>query len=183
MKTTILAIAAAMMMSATAMAQNEQAQGQPRQFDRAAMMKARTEQMVKDYGLNEEQAKKLETLNTEFAEKMPMMRGMRGQGQRPQGQAGQGQRPERGQGQAGQGQRPQRQQGDSIRRGQRGQGQGQQMNFEEMRKNMEAYNAELQKIMTEEQYNKYRESFRNRMGGQRQGGGFGGGNRPQGNNQ
>ena len=33
------------------------------------------------------------------------------------------------------------------------------MNFEEMRKNMEAYNAELEKIMTQEQYAKYRESM------------------------
>jgi hypothetical protein len=194
MKKTMMAIAAAMMMSASMMAQNEQPQAQQApQMDRAEMLKARTEQMVKDYGLNEEQAKKLEALNTEYAEKipmMPMMRGQRGQGQRPQGQMGQGQRP---QGQMGQGQRPQRQPGDSTRRGQRpqmgqmgqmGQGQRPQMNFEEMRKNMEAYNAELEKIMTQEQYAKYRESMGRRMGGGQRGqGGFGGGNRPQRNNQ
>ena len=194
MKKTMMAIAAAMMMSASMMAQNEQPQAQQApQMDRAEMLKARTEQMVKDYGLNEEQAKKLEALNTEYAEKipmMPMMRGQRGQGQRPQGQMGQGQRP---QGQMGQGQRPQRQPGDSTRRGQRpqmgqmgqmGQGQRPQMNFEEMRKNMEAYNAELEKIMTLEQYAKYRESMGRRMGGGQRGqGGFGGGNRPQRNNQ
>ncbi len=192
MKKTMMAIAAAMMMSASMMAQNEQPQAQQApQMDRAEMLKARTEQMVKDYGLNEEQAKKLEALNTEYAEKipmMPMMRGQRGQGQR--GQMGQGQRP---QGQMGQGQRPQRQPGDSTRRGQRpqmgqmgqmGQGQRPQMNFEEMRKNMEAYNAELEKIMTQEQYAKYRESMGRRMGGGQRGqGGFGGGNRPQRNNQ
>ncbi len=195
MKKTMMAIAAAMMMSASMMAQNEQPQAQQApQMDRAEMLKARTEQMVKDYGLNEEQAKKLEALNTEYAEKipmMPMMRGQQGQrGQRPQGQMGQGQRP---QGQMGQGQRPQRQPGDSTRRGQRpqmgqmgqmGQGQRPQMNFEEMRKNMEAYNAELEKIMTQEQYAKYRESMGRRMGGGQRGqGGFGGGNRPQRNNQ
>lgn len=176
MKTTLMAIAAALMMSATVMAQNEQPQGQgPRQMDRAEMMKARTEQMVKEYGLNDEQAKKLEALNTEFAEKMPMMRFPR-----REGQAGQGQRPERREGQAGQGQRPERQQGDTLRRGQRQQGQGQRMNFEEMRKNMEEYNAALEKIMTQEQFAKYRESMGRRMGGgQRNGGGFGGGNRPQ----
>ena len=181
MKKTMMAIAAAMMMSASMMAQNEQPQAQQApQMDRAEMLKARTEQMVKDYGLNEEQAKKLEA-----------MRGQQGQrGQRPQGQMGQGQRP---QGQMGQGQRPQRQPGDSTRRGQRpqmgqmgqmGQGQRPQMNFEEMRKNMEAYNAELEKIMTQEQYAKYRESMGRRMGGGQRGqGGFGGGNRPQRNNQ
>ena len=184
MKKTVMAIAAAMMMSATMMAQNEQPQGQQApQIDRAEMLKARTEQMVKDYGLNEEQAKKLEALNTEYAEKIPMMPMMRGQ---------QGQRGQRPQGQMGQGQRPQRQQGDTARRGQRpqgqmgqmGQGQRPQMNFEEMRKNMEAYNAELEKIMTQEQFAKYRESMGRRMGGQGgQRGGFGGGNRPQRNNQ
>ena len=193
MKKTMMAIAAAMMMSASMMAQNEQPQAQQApQMDRAEMLKARTEQMVKDYGLNEEQAKKLEALNTEYAEKipmMPMMRGQRGQGQR--GQMGQGQRPQMGQ--MGQGQRPQRQPGDSTRRGQRpqmgqmgqmGQGQRPQMNFEEMRKNMEAYIAELEKIMTQEQYAKYRESMGRRMGGGQRGqGGFGGGNRPQRNNQ
>ena len=185
MKKTMMAIAAAMMMSASMMAQNEQPQAQQApQMDRAEMLKARTEQMVKDYGLNEEQAKKLEALNTEYAEKIPMMPMMRGQ---------QGQRGQRPQGQMGQGQRPQRQPGDSTRRGQRpqmgqmgqmGQGQRPQMNFEEMRKNMEAYNAELEKIMTQEQYAKYRESMGRRMGGGQRGqGGFGGGNRPQRNNQ
>ena len=171
MKKTILAIAAAMMMSANVMAQGNQ---QRPQMDPAEMMKARTEQMVKEYGLNEEQAKKLEVLNTNFAQKMPMMpmmRGQRGQGQRPQGQMGQGQR-------------PQRQQGDTIRRGERPQGQGQrgQMNFEEMRKNMEEYNAELQKIMTEEQFKKYTENNQRRMGQRGQRGGNFGGQRPQRNN-
>ena len=179
MKTTMMALVAALMMSATVMAQNEQPQGQgPRQMDRAEMIKARTEQVVKEYGLNEEQAKQLEALNTEYYEKMPMMRFPR-----QQGQAGQGQRPQRQMGQ-GQGQRPQRQPGDSLRRGQRPQGDRPQMNFEEMRKNMEEYNAALEKIMTQEQYAKYRENMGRRMGGgQRNGGGFGGGNRPQRDNQ
>ena len=168
MKTTIMAIAAAMMMSATAMAQDNQAQGQrPRRMDRTEMIKARTDYMVKEYGLNEQQAQKLQTLNTEYAEKLPMMRR-----QRQQGQAGQ-----RQEGQAGQGQRPQRQPGDSLRRGQRGQGQRTQVNPEETRKNMDAYNAELEKIMTAEQYAKYKENAARRMNGQRNG------NRPQRNDQ
>lgn len=178
MKKMILAIAAAMMMSANVMAQGNQ---QRPQMDPAEMMKARTEQMVKEYGLNEEQAKKLEVLNTNFAQKMPMMGGQRGQGQRTQGQTGQRQR---GQGQTERDQRPQRQQGDTIRRGERPQGQGQrgQMNFEEMRKNMEEYNAELQKIMTEEQFKKYTENNQRRMGQRGQRGGNFGGQRPQRNN-
>jgi len=176
MKTSIMALAAALMMSTAVMAQNEQTQGQnSRQMDRAAMMKARTEQMVKEYGLNEEQAKKLETLNTEYAEKLPMMRGSRQQGQARQGQRSGEQA---GQGQAGQGQRRERQQGDSLRRGQRVP--NRQINSEEMRKNMEEYNTSLEKIMTQEQYAKYRENMGRRMGnGQRNGGG----NRPQRNDQ
>ena len=165
MKKTILAIAAAMMMSANVMAQGNE---QRPQMDPAEMMKARTEQMVKDYGLNEEQAKQVGELNQKYAGKIPMMRG--------------GQRGQRPQGQQGEGQRPQRQQGDNTRRGERPQGQQGQMNFEEMRKNMEEYNAELQKIMTEEQFKKYTEN--NQRRGQRggNGGGFGGGQRPQRNN-
>ena len=70
MKKMILAIAAVITMSANVMAQDDQQQQgpQPRQFDRAEMMKQRTEQVVKDYGLNEEQAKKLLELNNQFAE-------------------------------------------------------------------------------------------------------------------
>ena len=146
----ILAFAAAVMMSANVMAQNERPQGQ--QMDRAEMLKLRTDQMVKDYGLNEDQAKKVLDLNTKYADKIPMMRGRGGQGQR-------GERP---QGQEGQRQRPQ---GDARPQGQGGQ--RSQADFEEMRKNMEDYNAELQKIMTEEQFKKYTEN-NSRRGGQGQ---------------
>ena len=125
MKKTFLALAAAMMMSVSMMAQDQQAP-QRRQFDPAEMAKQRTEMMVKEYELNEEQAKKLLDLNTQYADKMPMM-GPRG-GQR-------GERP-----QAGERQRPQRP--DSTRQGQQrpGRGEGPRMNREEMQKQMEAYN-------------------------------------------
>ncbi len=163
MKKMFLALAAAMMMSASAMAQEAQQQ-QPRQMDQGEMAKMRTEQMVKDYGLNEEQAAKLLELNTEFQSKMPMMgRGMRG-----------GQRPQMGQG----GERPQRQMGQGGERPQRPQmGQGGErprMNFEEMQKNMEAYQAGLEKIFTEEQMAKYKENMQNRMQRGQRGGGQGG---------
>ena len=54
--------------------------------------------------------------------------------------------------------------------GMRGQGrrpQGQMGNREEMRKNMEAYNAELKTILTEEQYQAYTKDQQNRFQGQR----------------
>ena len=74
MKKTIVAIAAAVMMSANLMAQDDQKQDQqPQQPDKTEMIKQHTDQMVKDYGLNEEQADKLLALNTEYADKLPMM--------------------------------------------------------------------------------------------------------------
>ena len=165
MKKMFLALAAAMMMSASAMAQEAQQQ-QPRQMDMGEMAKMRTEQMVKDYGLNEEQAAKLLELNTEFQTKIPMMgRGMRG-GQRGGQRAENGERPQRTQmGQGGE--RPQRQQ---MGQG----GERPRMNFEEMQKNMEAYQAGLEKIFTEEQMAKYKENMQNRMQRGQRGGGQGG---------
>ena len=173
MKKMILAIAAVITMSANVMAQDDQQQQgpQPRQFDRAEMMKQRTEQVVKDYGLNEEQAQKLLELNNQFAEKLPMMMMGRGAMGGPRGQ-----RP-----QAGQQRRERPQQADTARRGQmRGErGNRPMMSREEMMKNMEAYNSELEKIMTPEQFAKYKDDMQKRM---QQGMRGRGGNRPQRNN-
>ena len=73
MKNLFWAIIATMTLSATAaMAQDENA-GQRPQFDRNEMVKHQTEQIVKQYGLNEEQAAKLLDLNTRYAEKMMPM--------------------------------------------------------------------------------------------------------------
>jgi len=87
---------------------------------------------------------------------MGPMAGMRGQGRRPQGQMGQ------------MPQRPQRPQNDTVqgRRPQMGQ-MGMMGNREEMRKNMEAYSAELKTILTEEQYQAYTKDQQNRFQGQR----------------
>ncbi len=174
MKKTILAIAAVMMMSVNMMAQDadqkapqnlEQKVSQQRQFDQAEMSKQRTEQMAKEYGLNEEQTKQLLTLNTEYAGKLPMMmgRGPRGGqfGERPQAERirpqGERMRP--------QGERRRMERPDSARQGgdRRMRGQRPMMNREEMMKNMEAYNGELKKIMTPEQFEKYTENTKRRM--------------------
>ncbi|MCR4603771.1 MAG: DUF4890 domain-containing protein [Prevotella sp.] len=156
MKKIVLAIAAAIMMSANVMAQEEQKQErQPRQFDRTEMIKNQTNQMIQEYGLNEEQGKKLLELNTNFSDKMPMMgRGFGG----PRGQRGQaqGQRPQRDEN-ATQGERPQRENG-----AQGGQ-QRPRMNREEMMKNMEAYNKGLEDIMSAEQFQKYKDNMQKRM--------------------
>ena len=141
MKKLVLTMIAMVTMSLGAMAQDT-AQVR-RQFNPEQMAKMRTDAVVKKYGLNEEQAKKLLDLNTRFAGKI-----------RPMGPMG-GQR--RG-GQRMQGDRPQRMNPDSLRaQGQRrGQGQrGGGFNREEMQKNMEDYNNELKAILTPEQYEAY----------------------------
>jgi len=141
MKKLVLAMIAMVTMSLSAMAQDT-AQVR-RQFNPEQMAKMRTDAVVKKYGLNDDQAKKLLDLNTRFAGKI-----------RPMGPMG-GQR--RG-GQRMQGDRPQRMNPDSLRaQGQRrGQGQrGGGFNREEMQKNMEDYNNELKSILTPEQYEAY----------------------------
>lgn len=141
MKKLVLSMIAMVTMSLSAMAQDT-AQVR-RQFNPEQMAKMRTDAVVKKYGLNDDQAKKLLDLNTRFAGKI-----------RPMGPMG-GQR--RG-GQRMQGDRPQRMNPDSLRaQGQRrGQGQrGGGFNREEMQKNMEAYNNELKSILTPEQYEAY----------------------------
>jgi hypothetical protein len=151
MKKIVLTMIAAVMMGATAMAQQANPNnGERRQFDPQEMVKQRTEATAKKYGLNEEQTQKLLDLNTRYQGKIGPMGGMGGMRQ-GQGRRQMGQRP--------QGQAPRRAQNDSVRserpRPQGGQGNFGGANREEMRKNMEAYEAELKTIMTEEQYKAY----------------------------
>jgi hypothetical protein len=145
-------------------------------FDQGEMVKNRTEEQVKQYKLNEDQAKQLEALNTKYAEKMGfgfmMMGGGRGMGrgmgggQRPQGgpqggfgggQGGFG----GGQGGFGGGQMPQ------MSEEQRAQ---MQERMKQMQENMEAYDKELEQIFTPEQFKAYKEDQeknRARRGGPR----------------
>ena len=162
MKKILFSMVAAIMMSTSAFAQ----MGAPQQLspeEQKEMIKQRTDETVKQYGLNEDQAKQLLDLNTKYADKMPMgfgrMGGRRGGGQGgPQGGFGGG----APQGGFGGGQMPQMT--DEMR-----------ARMEEMRKQMtetrEAYNKELEKIMTPEQFKKYTEDQQSRRGG------FGGGQR------
>ena len=171
MKQIVMTLAAMLLLSTSAMAQGNFPQNGQRP-DPKEMIQRRTDRTVQQYGLNAEQAKQLLSLNTKYADVM-MPRGGLG------GQRGQGARPD------GNRQRPA--QGDSIRqpRGQRPEGgqrpQGGQR--PEMNEQMKAYEEELQKIMTPEQYKAYqadRERMRQNMGR----GGMGGqrgqrGRRPQ----
>ena len=172
MKRFFLLMTAAVLMGTTAVAQDNRPQ-----FDRTEMIKQRTDQMVEKYKLNETQAKQLLELNTKNAESMGPMMGMgRMGGGRPGGMGG----GRRGGGQAGQGGQGAPQMGGGgfqMTEEQRAQ-------FEEMRKqreeNQKKYDAELEKILTPEQFKSYqedqkqqREQRRRGMGGGAPGGGFG----------
>ena len=165
MKRMILALVAIMTMTA-AMAQGDNQQGrrERRQFNRTEMIKNRTDDAVKKYGLNEEQAAKLLELNTKYADTMGPGRGMGGR--RGGGQGGMRPRPNFGGGDgqgAQQGQRPEMTEEMKAQ-------------MEKMRKEREEatkkYEAELQTIMTEDQFKAYKadQKQRQREGGRRMGG-------------
>ena len=166
-------MAAAVLMGTAAMAQGNN--GQRPQIDRTEMIKQRTDQMVEKYKLNETQAKQLLELNTKNADLMGRGMGMGrmgGQGGRRGG--GQG-APQMGGGQGA----PQMggggfQMTDEMR-----------AQFEEMRKqreeNQKKYDAELEKILTPEQFKSYQKDMEEQraqrgrgMGGRRGGGAPGG---------
>ena len=156
MKKMILAFVALISMTA-AQAQDDNNGKRPErpQMDRTEMVKHRTDDTVKKYGLDSNQAAKLLELNTKYADKMG-----RGFGGRPGGFGGQrGQRP----------QRPEmtvemKQQMEAQRK--------------EQAEAMKQYDAELQTILTPEQYKTYKEDQEKRMkeGGRR-------GGRPRGDRQ
>ena len=143
MKRQFFTMLAAVLISTSAMAQEEKnEQREPRKFDKTEMIKHRTDETVSRYNLNEKQAKKLLELNTKFADKMGP-RGGRHHGKH-QHQAGRPPMPPKGQ----KGQRPEPPMDKSKMKEQR----------KEMEKNMKAYDAELKKIMTPEQYKSYKEN-------------------------
>lgn len=121
----------------SALAQNEGNNGQRPRFNREEMVKFRTERMVKRYGLNAEQAAALLALNEK---QLPMMRHSR-RGNQPEKADSTSQRPRR--------------------EGNKADAKGQRMDRGHRigKHNIEAYNAELQKIMTAEQYKSYQEDM------------------------
>lgn len=121
----------------SALAQNEGNNGQRPRFNREEMVKFRTERMVKRYGFNAEQAAALLALNEK---QMPMMRHPR-RGNQPEKADSTSQRPRR--------------------EGNKADAKGRRMDRGHRigKHNIEAYNAELQKIMTAEQYKSYQEDM------------------------
>ena len=136
-----MTIVAAVMFSSAAMAQDQE-KGKKKE----EMAKHRTEKMVKDYDLNDKQAAKLLELNTKYADKMRPHHGHRG----PHGPHGmKGQRPEP----------PTKEMKAEMEK-----------KRAEMEKEQKAYDAELQKILTPDQYKLYQHDMqKHRKGGPRPG--------------
>ncbi len=136
MKKMMIALVAALMISAGAMAQNDNNM-ERKQPTKEQMAQQRTESMVKRYNLNEEQAAKLLELNMKYADMRPM--GHR-DGNRRQRMHQQGERI----------QRP-----DSTMR-RDSNGVAPRRNIQDFRKRMEEYDTQLKTILTEEQYTAYK---------------------------
>lgn len=160
MKQMIMTLLAAVMVSTAAVAQDKDSNKPSMDNNRKQeMVKHRTDRMVKDYQLNDKQAKKLLALNTEYADKMrPRHHGPHGhhgpqgmQGQRPEPPKAdmKGERPEPPKADM-KGERPEPPKGDR------------EEHHKEMAETMKAYDAELQKIMTKEQYEKYKADMQQR---------------------
>ena len=145
MKQMIMTLMAAVMVSTAAVAQDKDCNKPSEDNNRKQeMVKHRTDKMVEDYQLNDKQAKKLLELNTAYADKMrPPHHGHHG----PHGMRGQ--RPEPPKDEM-KGERPEPPKGDRQDR------------RKEMAETMKAYDAELQKIMTTEQYEKYKADMQQR---------------------
>ena len=174
MKKLIMAFVAFMTVTASQAQGNfGQGNGERREIDRTEMTKRRTDDAVKKYSLNEDQAAKLLALNTKYVDKIGFGRGgMRGgaRGDRPRPNFGGGQGMGQGMGQGGQ--RPEMT--EEMRE-----------QFAKMRQEREEaqkqYDTELQQIMTPEQFKAYQadqEEMRRNFGRRGQGGQRGGrGNR------
>lgn len=164
MKKILLTMAAAIMLSTTVFAQDDNREQRRPRMDKSEMIQKRTERTAKQYGLNEEQAKKLQALNEKYSDTMFMGMAPRGD-RRPDGpgmRRGGDRRPDGPR--MGQGEPRQRpEMNDSLRAEFK-------KRREEMQQKMEAYNAELKSIMTEEQFKAYQEDMqkRQRRGGNRQ---------------
>lgn len=168
MKRIVMTLAAAVLMGSVAVAQDSEKKGQRegRKFDKTEMIKHRTDEVVKKYGLNDQQAARLLDLNTQYADKMgPGPRGGH-RGGRP-GMGGPGHHgkdslkarhahPETD----GTTQASPQQPRDGQKPGKRPElTEEQKAKFEAQRKEreaaMQAYDAELQKIMTADQFKQY----------------------------
>ncbi len=122
-----------------AMAQNEEKECCGKKVDKTEMIKQRTDRFVERYGLDQLQAEQLLALNTKYADKMPRMHKPNGKGDMNKGQD------MRRKGGSMDGNVPQPPVGDKKMDDKR----------KEMEADREAYQKELKKILTKEQYAKF----------------------------
>jgi len=141
MKKLLFAVVAMIVFSMNAMAQNENQQQGRRGMSKEEMVKFRTDRMQQHYGLSDAQTAKVLELNTKYMDKLPL-------GGRP-GAPRQGRRPAGGVDKRPQGNHM------NVSPEQR------EARMKEMRANHEAYEKELQTILSEEQFAKYQEDMKN----------------------
>lgn len=163
MKRTVLTLAVAVLMSMAANAQdNQQGPRHGKKFDKTEMVKHRTNEVVKKYQLNDQQAQQLLDLNMKYADKMgPGPRGHHRHGMGP------GHGPKHGKDSLRKRQEAPQVDGTTQATPQHPSKDGkrpemteeQKAKMESMRQqreaDMKAYDAELQKILTPEQYKTY----------------------------
>lgn len=137
-----IAIAAALCMSTAVMAQTTQQDNKRQRPNSEQRVQMRTERMVERYGLNQEQAAKLQALNKEYEGKM-------GPRHRHGGPRHDGQRPPRDVKEKRTDMKPQQREG-------RGPRPSAEM-MQQMKADREAYDAKLSKIMTPKQFEQYQQ--------------------------
>jgi len=136
----IVTMMAAVLVITSAMAQEDSKNGQrpQRKFDKTEMIKHRTDETVSRYKLSDKQAKQLLELNTKYADKM----GPGPRGHHYPGHHGTKRPPVP---KDAKGQKPEPPKDDTKMQERR----------KEMEANMKAYDAELKKIMTADQFKSY----------------------------
>ena len=149
MKKMMMTLMAAVLISASAIAQEEKQDKSPeKKFDKTEMVKRRTERTVKQYNLTDKQAKQLLELNNKYADKMEP----RG-GRHHHGPKGGPERPPRGN-KDGKCQCPEAPK-DGKRQAPPKDDEKRMEHRKQMEETMKAYDAELKKIMRDEQYKAY----------------------------
>ena len=153
MKQMMIAMMAALLISSAALAQEEKKQCKcsEKKPDKTEMVKHRTEKMAKDYNLTDQQKQQLQELNTRYADKMKP-RGRHGHHGKDKMDKKDKKRPELTE--------EMKQKMESMRK--------------EQQETMAQYDAELQTIMSADQFKAYKADAEKRM---REGGRRGGGQR------
>ena len=148
MRRMTLTMMAALLITTSVVAQEEKNEPrEPRKFDKTEMVKHRTNETVSRYKLSDKQAKQLLELNTKYADKLAP-RGPHHLGHHGRPGAGRPPMPPKD----AKADRPEPPKDDSKM----------QEHRKEMEKNMKAYDAELKKIMTAEQYKSYQDDMKKR---------------------